>query len=124
MVQEIHSAISKIVKILILTVIQSPSIPFYHYTANADCPITHREVTTSDDRARIIFSQDKREDLSVHVRPGKKKYPICALCTKHNVHASGNHVARTVAFFIPEPLINIQHSSSTFQWPTHKYPLW
>ena len=40
-------------------------------------------------RIIIIFSQDERGKLSVHVRPGKKKYPIRA--TKH-VHASGNHL--------------------------------
>ena len=44
---------------------------FYRYTTNVDCPRP----------CSYFFSQDKRGELSAHVRPGKKIYPIRALCT-------------------------------------------
>ena len=49
-----------------LTVIQSPTTPFYHYTTNADCP-----------RPAHTFPQDKREELSARVRSSQTRVCIC-----------------------------------------------
>ena len=39
----------------------------------------------------FFFSHDKRGELSAHVHPGKKRYPIPALCTKHIDTCLGTH---------------------------------
>ena len=49
---------------------------------------------------RLFFSQDKHVELSAHVRPGKKKYPI-RQCVPRRVSICFVYKARIGYFFFP-----------------------
>ena len=68
-------------------------LPLHYMLIVPELCRTHREVTTRDERAHIIFSQDKRGELSTHVCPRIKKHSIRALRTKTYGHASGNQTS-------------------------------
>ena len=69
-------------KQIILTLIQSPTTQLYHYTTNDGC--SRLDASQGQDTWQMcafIFPQDKRGELSAHIRPGQKQYPIHALET-------------------------------------------